>query len=187
MCVARKDLFGRSFVDQNLMRAPASQHVGTNAWTALRHVPERKANWWCDGDTFRTVTRSEVRDLVLNGVTAPQWCGYITTSYKKHGALRAPVNSGGTQRWLLETRVVDCSARTVVRELWHRMRDLRMAGATREQIAALDVPPSALKRIGIARWMDFAAYMRTHQEDGLFALLLHLMPTQDELRKSKTS
>lgn len=179
----RRELFGRSFVDQGLMRAPASRGVGINAWKALRHVPERKANWWCDGHVFRTLSRTEARQLVLDGVEAPRWCGYITTSYKKHGALRAPVNTAGSQRWLFETRVVDCGDRATVRSLFQRMMDLRKVGATREHLATLDVPPSVLRRLGIARWMDFSYTVRQHQDSGLYALLLHLLPTQQELRE----
>jgi hypothetical protein len=180
--IARKHVVKPSFTNLDLLRAPQSDRAGVAAWRVLNHAPARQSLWWCDGHDLRLLKRVDVRALVLNGVTAPQWSGYATTSYKKHGALRAPVNSGPRQLWLFEMLVVDCSDRGQVAEMWERLRAAQDAGIPRPLIEALDVAPGYIAKIGWRVWRDFETWARSRMKSPLYQFLTYLLPSQEELK-----
>lgn len=180
--IARKHVVKPSFTNLDLLRAPQSDRAGVAAWRVLNHAPARQSLWWCDGHELRLLKRVDVRALVLDGVTASQWCGYATTSYKKHGALRAPVNSGARQLWLYEMLVVDCSDRDQVAETWARLRTAQDAGIPRPLIEALDIAPAYMAKIGWRIWRDFEAWARPRMKSPLYQFLTYLLPSQEELK-----
>jgi hypothetical protein len=184
-CVPRSELLGRSFTEQHLLKAPNSPHVGVAACVALQFPYERKSSWICDGVTFRRLTRTEVRPLVIVGVQAETWAGYITTSYKKHGALRAPVNSGSRQVWLFEMRPVDCTDRARVLDWWHTLNIALREGIGRQSMESLDMPPAVMRKVGIGKWESFRAWARDKYQSSLYALLCYLLPSQEELKQEK--
>ncbi|MGH8019573.1 MAG: hypothetical protein ACREIA_15090, partial [Opitutaceae bacterium] len=159
--IARAHALKPSFTNLDLLRAPRSDRASVAAWRVLNHAPVRQSLWLCDGRELRLLKRTDVRPLVLEGVPgAYPWAGYATTSYKKHGALRAPVNTGSSQRWLFEMRVVDCSDRAAVAATWARLRAAQQAGIPRPLIECLDVSPGHMARIGWRAWREFEAWAR---------------------------
>lgn len=183
-CVRRGELLGKSFTDGDLLAAPTSEWVGVHAYTALRYRWERMSSWWCDGVRFVRLSRRQVRECVLSG-TRPAgagWSGYATTSYKKHGALRAPVNPGDRGTWLFETRLVDCADGDRVLRWWARLNEALAAGFGRASLESLDPHPVALRRAGVEAWLLFERWAWRRHGSGLYDFLCYLLPSQEELR-----
>jgi hypothetical protein len=183
-----------SFTNLDLLRAPDSQRVSVRAWRVLTYsrpaaegkrrdtFPLMQSSWICDGDKLTPLNRQDVRALVLFGVYLPAWCGYVTTSYKKHGSLRAPVNRQSMQqRWLFELDVVDCSDRARVTEWWERLRLVRVAGIPRPVIESLDCSAHLLAKHPNL-WMQFERWARPVYRSPLYRFLTYLLPSEEEIR-----
>lgn len=181
-----------SFTNLDLLRAPDSQRISVRAWRVLTYsipaaegkkrdtLPLMQSSWMC-GDKLTLLKRQDVRALVLFGVYLPAWCGYVTTSYKKHGSLRAPVNRNGSQRWLFELDIVDCSDRAKVAEWWERLRTARVAGIPRPVIETLDCSLSLmLKHRNV--WWEFERWARPIHRSPLYRLLTYLLPSEEEIK-----
>ena len=91
--VKRSEVLGKSFTNIDLLKAPDSKDISTDAYIALCYKWERMGCWLTDGNTFDRMQRVQYRPLILEGVQKDVWASYITTSYKKHGSLNAPVNN----------------------------------------------------------------------------------------------
>lgn len=180
--IARKHVIKPSFTNYDLLRAPMSDRAGVAAWRVMNHAPARQSLWWTDGKVFRLLKRQDVRTLVLDGVDAAQWSGYVTTSYKKHGALRCPVNTGARQVWLFEMLLVDCSDRAAIAETWRRLRAAQDAGIPRPLIETLDVSPGHMSKIGWRVWAEFEAWARPRVQSALYQFVTYLLPSQEELK-----
>lgn len=193
-CIARARAIKPSFTNLDLLRAPDSDRVGVRAWRVLTHskpaaegkkrdtYPLMQSSWICVDGTLTLLDRLAVRACVLMGATtdAP-WAGYVTTSYKKHGCLRAPVNRAGSARWLFEQDIVDCSARATVLDWWYRLRDARTEGIPRPCIEALDLSVHLLAKHR-ERWQEFEAWARPKYQSSLYRLLTYLLPSEEELK-----
>lgn len=180
-CLPRGELFGKSFVEQHLFAAPESDMVGVAAFCALKHKWERMGSWMCDR-RFAKLTRQDVRPLVIGGVTADRWAGYITTSYKKHGSLHAPVNTGRRQIWQFEMLTVDCSDRARLADWWGVLNEALRQGIGRQSMEALEMPPGLMLKIGVVKWERFRAWAKDKHQTGLYKLLCYLLPSQEELK-----
>lgn len=185
--ITRGHVIKPSFTNFDLLRAPSSDRAGVAAWRVMNHAPARQSLWLCDGSTLRLLKRVDARALVLGGVDAPRWAGYVTTSYKKHGALRAPVNAGSRQVWLFEMLTVDCSGRATVADTWARLRAAQDAGIPRPLIEALDIAPGYMAKIGWRVWRDFEAWARPRINAPLYQFLTYLLPSQEELRNASAT
>jgi hypothetical protein len=182
LCVPRKKLFGKSFTNSDLMICPASDMVSVNTYLALKYKWERMSSWICDGKTFTKLTRVEVREHVLSKQKPEIWTGYVTTSYKKHGALNAAVNRGKSNVWLFEMRKVDCSEREIMMAWWHTLNSALRSGIWRSVIESLECPGAVMKNIGIRAWCDFERWARPRYQSSLYAFLTYLLPSQEELK-----
>ena len=180
-CVPRRRILGASFLDQGLLRAPASPWIGVATATAMRHPPTRKSSWFCDGRVFRPLKKPDARALVLDesSVPADHWAGYVTTSYKKHGALRAPVNGPGGRRWLFETQPVDAWG---MRAWYERLLAARVAGVSRGALESLEPSPRDLRAVGVRGWTALVRWASPRRADPRFALALYLLPAEAEVR-----
>jgi len=183
--ISRKHVVKPSFTNGDLLRAPQSDRAGVAAWRALNYAPERKSSWACDGVTFCKLNRKGVRDQVLSPDVFTRPCAYYaTTSYKKHGSLRAPVNPPGRRVWLFEMRLVDCSDMAAVRDTWARLRAAQDAGIPRPLIESLDIAPGYMAKIGWRVWRDFEAWARPRMLSSLYQFLTYLLPSKEELKKA---
>jgi hypothetical protein len=191
--IPRKKLLSSNFSDTNLLAAPDSDRVGLPAWYSWRYgyladptkkrkkKPEMMACWWCDGEQFKEVGKVEIRDLVLNGTSAKRWAGWVTTTYKKHGSLRSPVNGRPYGIWGFDDLLVDASNITTVAEYWRIMREAQDAGIWRTAIKTLDAPTGMIRKAG-AVWQPFYRWAQTRYQSPLYHFLEYLLPSQEELK-----
>lgn len=180
--VPRGELLSKSFTSGDLLRAPNSDRVGVAAYLALRYKWERMSSWIVTESEFRRLDRVGVREAALGNPPAGVWAAYATTSYKKHGALLAPVNSGDRSTWVFETRPVDMSQRDVVREWWERLNTALRLGLGRSVLESLTCPPFLVRKVGVREWLAFDAWARPRYQSPLYAFLCYLLPSQEELR-----
>ncbi len=192
-CLPRRDVLGDSFTNLDRLRAPGSEHVSADVFIAWAYgyktaedkerlkCPERMACWICDGNVFRELVRSEIRELVLNGVPYEKWAAYVTTSYKKHGSLWARVNKGA--RGVLRFEMLDADCRDVTKVLvyWHKMNEARSAGIGRSTIETLHIAPFVLEKVGIRAWTMFERWARPIYQSGLYQFIAYLLPSKEEL------
>lgn len=180
-CVPRKKLLGKSFRDGDTLSAPDSDMVSLGAYVALKYKWERMSSWVCDG-VFKKLNRIEVRNAVLTGNHKTPWCGYATTSYKKHGSLRAPINySQGQNKWLFESRVVDCSDSATMLDWWEILNVALRSGIGRSVMKSLDCPSSVMRKVGLQKWMVFEKWAKPKSNSAMYAFLVYLLPSQEEL------
>lgn len=191
--VPRKHAIKPSFTNLDLLRAPDSDRVSVRAWRVLTYMTEPEPGkkrgrqpliqsaWIVHDGGIEYLSRLDVRRYVLDGVSFPRWAGYATTSYKKHGSLRAPVNTGRAQRWLFELDVVDCSDRARVGEWWSILLEARTAGIPRPVIETLDIG-LPLMRKHLALWQRFEPWARSRCGSSLYRFLTYLLPGAEELK-----
>lgn len=182
LTVSRAAVLGPSFVDGALLAAPGSARIGLAAAVALRYKWERMSSWIVDPSGFRRLDRQGVRAAVLGDPPSGPWSAYATTSYKKHGALRAPVNGPGRAVWLFEQRLVDCSDRRRLAAWWARLRAARVAGVPRPVLEDLAPSPKVISTYGLDRWLEFEAWARPRVRSAQYAFLCYLLPSEEELR-----
>lgn len=196
--IHRKHAIKPSFTNLDLLRAPDSNRVSLRAWRVLTYMTEPEPGkkrgrqpliqsaWIVHDGGIKYLSRLDVRRYVLEGVSFSRWAGYATTSYKKHGSLRAPVNTGSAQRWLFELDVVDCSNRPQVAEWWSRLHEARTTGIPRPVIESLDIG-LPLMRKHLALWQRFEPWARPRYQSSLYRFLTYLLPGQEELKACATS
>lgn len=195
-CIPREHLIKPdTFCDQDKLRAPLSPLVSVDVWTAWRFGsraegkkkdmrPECNQSWWCDGREFRVLRRADVRELVLSGSPSTPWAMWVTTSYKKHGSLRAVVNTGQRGTVAFDEATVDCSDGAKVSEWWGRMNEFAHLGLGRGVQEQLVCPGWLMAKAGLRAWMEFEAWARPLYRTPLYALLCYLLPSKDEVRAS---
>jgi hypothetical protein len=192
--IDRKHAILVSFTNFDILRAPMSGRVGVAAWQVMTYTsankdpakrdgrPLQQSHWICDGEKIEYLDRQGVRRYVIDGVPFDRWAGYATTSYKKHGSLLAPVNTGCRQSWLWEMRQVDCSDRGQVAETWLRLRDAQDSGIHRPLIESLDIAPGYIGKIGWRVWRDFEQWAKPRHLSPLYQFLNYLLPSKEELK-----
>lgn len=194
MCdtIDRRHAILPSFTNLDLLLAPQSDRISLAAWRVLTYTepnpdkqrdrrPLQQSSWLCDGASLTLLDRQGVRTHVIKGVRAGHWAGYATTSYKKHGSLRVPVNGPGHQVWLFEMTLVDCSNRLIVAETWQHLRVAQDAGIPRPLIEDLAISPGYMAKIGWRLWRDFDAWARPRMHSPLYRFLTYLLPSREEL------
>lgn len=182
MCIPRAELFGKSFTNGDLLENPASDWVSVDAYLALKYKWERMGSWFCDGEIFERLTRQGVREKVLQQDMPKQWAAYATTSYKKHGSLRARVNTSESRIWLFEMRLVNMTDFARAFDWWEILNDALRAGIWRSIIESLECPLFVIDKIGLKTWMEFEAWARPKYLSALYAFLCYLLPSQEELK-----
>lgn len=184
-----------SFTQLDQLRAPGSDRIGVPAWRALTYsvaeqgkkrdlAPLRQSHWLISWDGLKFLeSKAEIRPHVFGQPPSSPWAGYITTSYKKHGCLMAPVNVT-RRRWLFETVVVDCSDMHLIADWWARLREAQDAGLPRSVIESPEqAGPSLIAKLGLAWWRDWSAWAKLHCSGPLYSFLCYLLPSQEELKE----
>lgn len=180
--VPRKDVLGPSFTEGALLAFPASDRIGVSAAIALKYKWERMSSWICDGRTFLRLDRIGVRNAVLSAPPDQPWCAYATTSYKKHGALRAPVNTHNRRLWVFENASVDLDA---VDALWPRLLHARTNGVPRPVLETLDAGSTVMRAYGVREWLDLEDWARPNLRTAAYAFACYLLPSEDELKNER--
>jgi len=159
-----------------------SWEFGYRKYGAKRDThPERHACWWTNGREFRTVRKSDIREIILNGSPSIPWAMWVTTSYKKHGSIRTPVNHRSRGAVGFDERIVDASNEGQVIEWWERLNTALRDGIFRGVIETLDCRPLLISKIGLSRWLDFERWAKPIHKSTLYALLCYLLPSQEWL------
>lgn len=181
-CVARKEVIQKSNCDQSWFAAPTSMWCSVDAALALSHRPERSSCWWTDGEVFKSIKRLEIRALVLDGSPFMPWASWVTTSYKKHGSIRARVNHDARGIVAFDELVVDATDGQRVEEWWTILTTAQRAGIWRSMMESVQCPPGLIGKIGLSTWMEFEAWAKPRLRAPLYALLLYLLPSREELK-----
>jgi hypothetical protein len=183
--IHRSELFGKKFTNIDVLKAPESNRIGIDAYLALSYKWERSSSWLCDGRTFERLQRSDFRRFVLNGVDRDVWTAYITTSYKKHGSLNAPVNNKQFGLWRFENITVNASDKEKVNEWYNMLNEYLHIGFGRTILESLDCPPMVMHKYGINRWLTFQSWAKDKYQSPLYQLLCYLLPSQEEMKNEK--
>lgn len=183
--IKREKKIARTFTNRNLFRAPYSPRISMAAVIALDYRPQRMSSWLVDEKRFVKMRRVECRGSVLAGPDVDQlpWAGYITTSYKKHGALSAPVNAPGQAIWNFEGVMTDCSDKEQVLSWYERMQGMRLAGYPRPCLDELSMSPGQMEKLGYAPWMRYCEWAEDKVNTPLYRLLCYLMPSEAEIKE----
>jgi hypothetical protein len=197
--IARKHLFGASFNDLNILVCPDSNRVGANVWYAFKFgepsvnpetgelnkrkkYKEMQTCWWTDGETFREMRKAQIRELVLRGTTSKHWAGWVTTSYKKHGSLRSPVNNTPFGIWGFDDLQVRANDKDKVLAIWFKLRSAQNNGIGRTGIESLNIPVGIMLKVGMTFCNEFLTWAQSRYQSPLYQFLVYLLPSQDELK-----
>lgn len=183
-CILRSEIFGKSFTNLDLLKAPDSNFIGIDAYLVLSYKWERYSLWWCDGKEFKRPNRTEVREMVLDGVDAKNWAGYVTTSYKKHGALVAKVNYGNRGIWRFEMKDVNCRDGEKVNEWYSILVKALYDNIGRTVLETLDCSAWLIGKIGLEKWIIFEQWARPKYQSALYQFLCYLLPSKEERNKN---
>lgn len=198
--IARKHLFGANFNDLNILTCPDSLRVGVSVWYAFKFgepgvnpetgelnkrkkYKEMQTCWWTDGETFREMNKARIRELVLRGTTSKYWAGWVTTSYKKHGSLRSPVNNMPFGIWGFDDLQVRANDKDKVLAIWARLRDAQKNGIGRTGIETLDIPIPIMLKVGMIFCNDFISWARPLFKSPLYQFLVYLLPSKEEIQE----
>ena len=194
--VSRRLALPKTYTDGVELWAPGSERISVAAADVLHYKWERMGSWVCDGAAFRRLIappdtpagfrREPARRAVLDDSPAAPWAGFLTTTYKKHGSIKAPINLDGQRRWLFDDLVVDCSDVAQMREWYNRMAEMRYVGVSRAALEHLEIDGGLLAKIGWQRWYEYADWAGARMYQPLYALLLYLMPSQQEVKNDKS-
>ena len=180
--VKRSTLIGKSFTNGDILKAPVSDRISVDAYLALSYKWERMSCWLCDGVTFDRLKRTDFRPLILDGVNREIWTAYITTSYKKHGALNAPVNNKPFGFWRFENLTVDASDKAKVNDWYNTLNEYLHIGFGRTVLESLDCPPFVMQKYGVDKWLKLQAWAKDKYQSPLYQMLCYILPSRDEMK-----
>lgn len=189
-CIPFRRLFGNSFTNRDILAAPGSNFVSVDAYQSLKYKYERCSSWIAMEDKFMRLGKSADGDgwrkRILEYVFHPPdciWAGYVTTSYKKHGALRTVVNSKNKNVWLFENYLVDCGDIKKVMEYWGKLNEALRQNISRTILESLQCPAFIIKKIGLKNWMAFELWAKNKHRSPLYSFLCYLLPSQEDLKR----
>lgn len=195
--IPRKYLLGGSFTNWDLLQAPDSEMIGVSAYYALSFWAERMSSWICDGNKFVRIAKKlddeqnpawkqPIRNVVLDGastiIDGNQWAMYITTSYKKHGALNAHVNKEQYGFIRFENITVDCRDREINRDWYFRLLDYQSSGIYRGCLESGKCYPAVVREIGIVEAQKFENWAHNKIDNPLYQFLCYLLPSAEEVK-----
>ena len=182
--IPRKELLGKSFTNIDLLKNPESDFVSIEAYKVMKYKWQRMSSWFCDGKEFKRLDRVGVREMIFASMPE-MWCAYATTTYKKHGALNAVINTGNRRIWLFEMQLVDCSDLERVNKWWNQLNRALRLGFGRTVLETCKCPPYLIRKIGMSEWMEFERWSRNKYQSSLYRFLCYLLPSQEELKNEK--
>lgn len=142
--------------------------------------PEANQCWVCTPTKFSVIKRQEVRKIVLEGMHEKPWAIWVTTSYKKHGSLRARVNNDWRGFVAFDELLVDCRGADAV-QYWARMTAAQNQGIWRSMQETIDCPPGMVMKIGLENWLSFERWARPRFRSPLYQLMCYLLPSKEEM------
>lgn len=183
LCIPKKYAVGSTFTNVDALACPDSKWISVEAYQTIKHKWNRMSSWLLTDNEFKRLkVKKDIRELVLQGVDASQWAGYITTSYKKYGCFKAVLNHGNRAIWGFENLRVDCSNRKIVNGWYDIILSALKSGIWRSIIESCDCPAGLIIKIGHERWLDFYEWAKTKYQSPLYQFLCYLLPSQEELK-----
>jgi len=191
-CVPVKQLITSSFTDGARFRAPSSAWIGLDVYQSWKYgfrgegkkqyfCPERMSCWYVDDSQFQyQINKIRIRDVALKG-GVPPWAMWVTTSYKKHGSLRATLNNKLFGRVAFDNVVADCSDSIKTLEWYSRILDIQSKGFNRFILESLDCPVHVLKKNDHKEWDVFYRWAKPIYMSPLYKFLCYLLPSKEEL------
>lgn len=178
-CIPRTYLFSDAFTNINLLKAPGSFYVSIDAYQALKYPFERKSSWFCNKKQFIRLKRNEIYSFLLGykKENLEAWSGYITSSYKKHGALLTPVNNKNKHLWIFDDVLVDCSDTGKITRWYNRLSELHANGINKTAMLTLMPNLYGLKQIKLQAWLIFKEWASklNRYKSGLYKLLVYTL------------
>jgi len=195
MTVSRALGIKPTFTNLDILKAPSSDRIGIKAFAVITYsfqtegkkvdlAPLRQSHWLARVGCIEYLKKkSEIRPYALGEKTPEgEWCMYVTTSYKKYGALFAPVNAKNRDRRILfEQQVIDLSP-NYISDWWIRLRKAQDIGIPRPVIETGDGNPAVIKKVGIKEWEEFYMFSHDKIKNRLYQFLVYLLPSQEELK-----
>lgn len=202
MTVSRSHGIKPTFTNLDILKAPSSDRIGIKAFAVITYsvptegkkvalAPLRQSHWLAVKDNIRYFKKKEeIRPYALGEKTPDgEWCMYVTTSYKKHGALFAPVNAKKRDRRILfEQQIIDL-APDYIRSWWERLRKAQDEGIPRPVIENGEASPALIRNVGVQKWREFHNFAHDKIKNRVYQFLVYLLPSQEELKgkiKGKT-
>ncbi len=182
LCVPRKKLFSSNFTEQPILQCTTSQFVGIEVYQALKYKKTRMSSWIAYQGELRLLKRIDVRPLVLSGAGADLWAGWVTTTYKKHGATRARLNSTGQAIWAFDEMLIDCSDLKEINGIYNQLVVYLRKGFSRTALESLNCPSFVVRRASLREWLELIEWARPLYKSNLYKFLCYLLPSQDELK-----
>lgn len=190
MTISRKSMISKSFTEVERFMAKESDRIGVDVWFSFtagyiasegkkaEKKPECMACWWTDGVEWVEINKAFIREKVLNGSGLRPWAGWVTTSYKKHGSLRSPVNKHPFGVWGFDDYIVDCSDKEKVNEWWNRLREAQDSGLGRTTLENVQMPVAMLAKTDMAAWLGFKRWAIDKKDSALYKFLCYLLLSQ---------
>ena len=180
LCIPRKTAIKDCFTNSDLLKSPESKWVSVDAFQALKYKWERMSSWICDGRSFTRLNRQGVRAAVFGDTPSTPWAAYATTSYKKHGSLWTPINSGARRVWRFEMKTVDLSDGSF-RAIWETMLAWQKRGVSRNAMETMMPGCKDIQIMGYKTWMDFCEWAEPLAHNSTYLFMCYLLPSREEL------
>jgi len=135
----------------------------------------------CSRGKFVRVDKNIIRDVLFNGFSDAPWSMFVTTTYKKHGALRCPVNTGSHGYIGFDEAVIDCRDRDYCVEVYEHVFAAFARGANRNDLESLRPSKWTLKALGIKGWQEYKTWAEDKVESPLYQFCVYLLPPRKEL------
>jgi hypothetical protein len=184
-CIPKKLVIKDTFTNRDLLKAPQSEYCSVDAYIVLSYKWQRFSSWLCNGKEFQRLTKTDFKHLILNGVPYDTWAIYITTSYKKHGALVAKINNTPFGIWRFEMQDVDCRDNEKVKEWYDKLLYIHKLGIPRSVLENLNAGMKLINAVGILEWHKFTTWANDKYRSPLYGLLCYLLPSLGELKYGK--
>jgi len=179
-----------AYMDHNLHTAPESDAVCCKCFTCFKDTNSRYRNivaWETGGDLVKKQRLREVLEILPDQVPeGERFFVAVTTSYKKHVWLKAPINSS-TQRFQIqlddktveienhEKFVKDLERTDLARAVFNRAELLgRDASFLASQEKVRQLPMHKIKKFGPRNWEALKRWMEPIQNTTYFEFLVYL-------------
>ena len=187
--ISRKWGIKPTFTRQDIFRAPDSDRIGVDAFLTLGYEPERKACWIATEKEIRLVReniKATFREIILNEQYPEGWWAiFITTTWKKHGAIVAPACQGKRRPFVaLDDEAIDVSRSDLLRGYFSRLCGAKKKGFSTQMLEDVVFNSASMKfgSFSIEEWLEFRDWANGKKCSPLYRLALYLLPSAEELK-----
>lgn len=167
-----RDVVGGAFTGHDLCRAKGSPGV-CEACAYAKAQKQLRHKCWLVSEATGLVTFGwpEAGAIIFGGVTPPASI-YLTTSYKKIGVLRSPVNVS-VDPLLIQYEEITLSVPLSMASVLKRVREMRPAFTEKEIIHGNYSVTKAYK-FGPEKWQGIEDLIAPHRPSGLLEIIVYM-------------